>query len=1079
MAERRFLNWSLGYELRWPVHVEHDGPSAKYATPSAPRDIRRWVSLREGAAVVAGFDGEEARVTFRRGSDRRALQRTLRDAPKPVLIRLEWTSTGGGHAEGELVVARCAMPGALDAAPVLAVTPEQLDEFKWTRASLARDLTVDTPAGPILPVQTSILGGVEGADDGVSLFHCDGFVLRCRIEGEAGRERLVLASIERCPLRVGSLRFLALPAREIRVEVGDALAIGTDLALLAPVEHPRLRGWLEYERRRNDLDAEQFALRSERPLEFDSVRAPYGEKPVYPLGLVGALDERLKGWCAPESLARRKRLSIAAELRPLEPSETRRIEGTVVAMQRVPGGVEASFRPRDPAVQMMPRGRLCAVEDKGREREKQRRRSGLERVFRGAVACPDLLRWLLDPASVPETTTAARLPARRGQRALNDAQRAAVERAVAGYGLTLVQGPPGTGKTQVIAEIVMQLRERRRRDLRAGGALDSPLRVLVSSVQNDAVANALARLSADGVEVFRRVAADRRGDDENAAEGAALARKLRQRLDGDPAFARRERLVRLHDDVVAFEGIADSLRPDAEVAESLRQFSDERAAGLLPDAMRTTLEEVLADAPSDTEPDVRGASVEQVSALLTALPDVPTSPLDASLLLQIDALVDALERIDAAHAVAAAQWRRAHRALSRSLVRNEPDPALPALWNKAREQTPVRPAIAAAPLAPPSRWRMDVAAWAHRVSHALSEQRRADERSDAAVLEHWHRALAEEPQSLRRLKERHAPVLAATCQLAAPRDEPEPEDLYDLVIVDEAARAGIDVLIPMGLGRQVVLVGDHEQLPPHIEEEVAAKMEQGILEAAPPDESLFGWLWERLPDTHRIALDRQYRMHEDIGRVVSAVFYEPKLELQHHYAGALAARRAPCFGLLNDHALAWVDTSAVMHDAEERRRHDVRWPAEEENAYELALILELLRRADRSALKELRETSGTREVIGVIPFYQNQVDAMTRGLASLETELRSMVRCGTVDSFQGMEFPLVILSCVKSNKEGRIGFLRRSQRVNVAISRGQRQVVVVGDAATLGRDPNAPLGKVLALLRARDGAVVSGREVLP
>jgi superfamily I DNA and/or RNA helicase len=322
-------------------------------------------------------------------------------------------------------------------------------------------------------------------------------------------------------------------------------------------------------------------------------------------------------------------------------------------------------------------------------------------------------------------------------------------------------------------------------------------------------------------------------------------------------------------------------------------------------------------------------------------------------------------------------------------------------------------------------------------------------------------------------------VLAATCQIAAPRDEPEPEDLYDLVIVDEAARAGIDVLIPMGLGRQVVLVGDHEQLPPHIEEEVAAKMEQGILEAAPPDESLFKWLWERLPDTHRIALDRQYRMHEDIGRVVSAVFYEPRLELQHHYAGALAAQRAPCFGLLNDHALAWVDTSAVMHDAEERRRHDVRWPAEEENAYEVALILELLRRADRSALKELRETLGTSEVIGVIPFYQNQVDAMTRGLASLETELRSMVRCGTVDSFQGMEFPLVILSCVKINKEGRIGFLRRSQRVNVAISRGQRQVVVVGDAATLGRDPNTPLGKVLALLRARDGAVVSGREVLP
>jgi len=76
-----------------------------------------------------------------------------------------------------------------------------------------------------------------------------------------------------------------------------------------------------------------------------------------------------------------------------------------------------------------------------------------------------------------------------------------------------------------------------------------------------------------------------------------------------------------------------------------------------------------------------------------------------------------------------------------------------------------------------------------------------------------------------------------------------------------------------------------------------------------------------------------------------------------------------------------------------------------------------------------------------------------------------------------MEFPLVLLSCVRSNGDQTVGFLRLRQRVNVAISRGQRQVLIVGDGATVAR-ADTPLGGVYSALRNREGAVLPSGEVL-
>lgn len=1070
MADLQFLNWSLGFEQRWPVRVEWEG-GATGGTAAAPRDFRRWVELLDGAQLEA-HDGEgKARIAFRRGSDRRALQRTMQDGGWPILVRLEWTMEGGKVAEGELVVSRCALPSSLAEPPVLEFAPGVEAPTQREIGAWLRRLVLVTPGAALLIVQTPILGVGPSTAGTVSLFHADGHVLRCDIAGTPGRERLVVRAVEPCPLRVGALRFIEIPRMsQLRVvSPGDASS-GLDLALLAPVDHVRLRGWLEYELRRDQLDEERFGLREESPLEFNEVDSPYGDKPTYPLRVVAADGERLKGWCEDLVGERRQKVSIAAEVRSLE-GGARPIPGTVVAVRARAAAIEVSFSPRDPSARLFARGRICATLDQGRARERERRRRALERLVAGAVASPDLLRCLLDPAAVKGEAATPRMAPRPGARGLNDAQRAAVERVLAGHPITLVQGPPGTGKTQVIVEIVMQLRDRRR-GIRGAEAAETPLRVLVSSVQNDAVENALKRLAADGVEVYRRVSRERQTGDE--AEGEVLAARLEASLARDPGYARRVGVDALLGRVRVLQDVADADPSDEALADAMRGVAESASAAVLSDAVRSDLNELLRTVPVASATRAEAGAPSTIPDALLRHPSLDGGEAQAA---AIDEFVRALEQVpDDAHALAAAQWRRVQRALLRAVRQGEIDVSLVTSWHQARERTPTR--VPSANATTTSRWRGDAAAWMHRARHALEVELVETDRSEAAVLHAWIETLRYEPGALRRMKERHAPVVAATCQLAAPDREPDTEDLFDLVIVDEAARAGIDVFIPMGLGRQVVLVGDHQQLPPHVEEEVAARMEQEIREAAPPSESLFRWLWERLPETHRVALQCQYRMHEDIGSVVSEVFYEPELVLRHHHTGTLAARRAPCFGLFGDRAMVWIDTSAAVRNDATQRLHNLRWPIAESNEYEVEIIIEIIRKADRATLRRMQAEMGAKEVVGVIPFYSQQVARVRQRLQELDLELHDMVRTGTVDSFQGMEFPLVILSCVRSNVDGSVGFLRLPQRVNVALSRAQRQVVIVGDAATVGRDPEHPFGKVLSRLRQREGAVRSSSEVI-
>src|SRR5438094_390023 len=226
-----------------------------------------------------------------------------------------------------------------------------------------------------------------------------------------------------------------------------------------------------------------------------------------------------------------------------------------------------------------------------------------------------------------------------------------------------------------------------------------------------------------------------------------------------------------------------------------------------------------------------------------------------------------------------------------------------------------------------------------------------------------------------------------------------------------------EALALMPLAKRWVMIGDLNQLPPVMEEAASTfKIEQPLDEVV-RDDSFYGWVWDKVPAGSKIMLPRQYRMREPIGRVVSDLFYGGKLihEAPHP--------RMPLPWPF-DRELVWVDTGA-----QDEYRDAQRSVA---NEFEVALckdITSIIRRRVRKAH------------LAVIAMYNSQVNRLQGALKGIvpPDDIES------VDAFEGRESDGVILSLVRSNDRAAIGFLNDPNRVNVAISRAKKLLVIVGD----------------------------------
>jgi superfamily I DNA and/or RNA helicase len=258
---------------------------------------------------------------------------------------------------------------------------------------------------------------------------------------------------------------------------------------------------------------------------------------------------------------------------------------------------------------------------------------------------------------------------------------------------------------------------------------------------------------------------------------------------------------------------------------------------------------------------------------------------------------------------------------------------------------------------------------------------------------------------------------------------------FDTVIVDEAARANpLDLLVVLVLARRIILVGDQAQLPHVLEPRLERAVTEGRAEQARKllRESMFARTWELYREAppgniQRVQmLDKQFRMHPVIGRFISDTFYPGALE---------NGTRAEDLGLVTTitegKPIAWFD----IQGRKEKRGSCYQRPHEAEA---------LADRVAQLLLDEPRERN-----IGVISFYAEQV-RLLEDIAQ-ERGWDERVQVGTVDAFQGREFDIVLLSCVRSG--GSVGFLALPNRLNVAMSRAQRLLAVFGDSRTVLQVP--------------------------
>jgi len=255
---------------------------------------------------------------------------------------------------------------------------------------------------------------------------------------------------------------------------------------------------------------------------------------------------------------------------------------------------------------------------------------------------------------------------------------------------------------------------------------------------------------------------------------------------------------------------------------------------------------------------------------------------------------------------------------------------------------------------------------------------------------------------------------------------------FGTLFIDEAAQAlEAACWIPMRRVSRVVLAGDHCQLPPTVKSIAALKAGLGKT------------LMERIVEIHPEAvtlLRMQYRMNDDIMRFSSNYFYDGKVE---------SAPEVKYRSILDlDTPIEWKDTSLL-----DEKEQFVGESFGRINKAEAELTLDTLQHYfERIGKQRLLDE---RIDVGIISPYRAQVQYLRRLLMKREyfKPFRRLISVNTVDGFQGQERDVIIISLVRSNDEGQIGFLRDLRRMNVAITRARMKLIILGDKQTMTQHP--------------------------
>lgn len=237
---------------------------------------------------------------------------------------------------------------------------------------------------------------------------------------------------------------------------------------------------------------------------------------------------------------------------------------------------------------------------------------------------------------------------------------------------------------------------------------------------------------------------------------------------------------------------------------------------------------------------------------------------------------------------------------------------------------------------------------------------------------------------------------------------------FDVAIIDEASQTTIpSVLIPIAKAHRFILAGDHKQLPPTILSNDAYQLEETLFE------SLIGKY------SHKSQLlNIQYRMNEELMKFPNMEFYDNLLESD------IDIKDITLNDLIDvdEDVLSFIDTSHMDNNKEEQLNDS----KSRINRVEAKLCLEIANKYINMGINP--------NDIGIISPYADQIKIISD---------KTDVEVKTVDGFQGREKEIIIISTVRSNDYGELGFLTDMRRLNVAITRAKRKLIIVGNKNTL------------------------------
>ena len=275
---------------------------------------------------------------------------------------------------------------------------------------------------------------------------------------------------------------------------------------------------------------------------------------------------------------------------------------------------------------------------------------------------------------------------------------------------------------------------------------------------------------------------------------------------------------------------------------------------------------------------------------------------------------------------------------------------------------------------------------------------------------------------------------------------------FGTLFIDEAAQAlEAACWIPMRRASRVILAGDHCQLPPTVKSIAALRAGLG--------KTLMERFAENKPEVVTL-LKIQYRMNEEIMRFSSDWFYHGEVE---------SAPQIKYRSILEDDSpITWIDTSNEENQVTIEGDDVVSGEKRDDMNFHEQFVGESFGRINKAeadltllTLAEYLTQVGKRRVleesidVGIISPYRAQVQYLKRLLKKYEffKPYRRLISVNTVDGFQGQERDVILISLVRSNDEGQIGFLKDLRRMNVAMTRARMKLIILGDKSTMTKHP--------------------------